>query len=71
MFLGKEVRVVLKGQAKESYIELKKRDDKESISIIKSIDRIIAILKGNPQFGDPIKKELIPASFIKEGIKNW
>ena len=70
MFLGKEVRVILKGQAKESYIELKKRDDKESLSILKSIDRIITLLKENPQFGNPIKKELIPDSFIDAEIKN-
>src|SRR3989344_980621 len=70
MFLGKEVRVILKGQAKESYIELKKREDKESLAIVKSIGRVISILKENPQFGNPIKKELIPPSFIKEGIKN-
>ena len=33
MFAGKEVRVLLKGQAKESFIALKKRDDNESQSI--------------------------------------
>ncbi len=70
MFLGKEVRIILKGQAKESYIDLKKRDDKESKSIVKSIERMFIILKDNPQFGEPIRKELIPDEFIKEGIKN-
>ena len=70
MFLGKEVRVIFKGQAKESYIELKKLQDKESISLTNSIERIISLLKENPQFGDPIKKELIPDSFFKAGIKN-
>ena len=70
MFCGKEVRIVLKGQAKESFLELKKRDDKEAQSLIRSIDRIINILKQNPQYGNPIKKELIPDSFKKIGIKN-
>lgn len=70
MFCGKEVRIVLKGQAKESFLELKKRDDKEAQSLLRSIDRIINILKQNPQYGDPIRKELIPDSFKKIGIQN-
>ena len=36
------------------------RDDKESIMLVNSIQRIIDILKENPQFGDPIAKRLIP-----------
>lgn len=70
MFLGKEVRILLKGQAKESFLELKRRGDKESKTLLRSIQRIINILKENPQFGDPIKKELIPDSLKKQGIKN-
>ena len=35
MFCGKEVRIVLKGQAKESFLELKKRDDKEAQSLLR------------------------------------
>ena len=38
--------------------------------MLRSIDRIINILKQNPQYGDPIRKELIPESFKKQGIKN-
>jgi len=70
MFLGKEVRVFLREQAKESFIELKKRNDKESQSLVNSIERVIGILKQNPQFGEPIRKELIPENMKKEGIKN-
>ena len=70
MFLGKEVRVMLKGQAKESYIELKGRNDQEAQTILRSIHRVIEILKQNPQFGDPIAKDLIPESLKKEGIVN-
>jgi len=70
VFVGKEVRILLKGQAKESFIELKKRDDKESQSLLNSIKRIIEILKENPQFGDPIEKRKIPKPYKKEGIKN-
>jgi len=70
MFLGKEVRVLLKDSAKESFLELKKRNDKESVSLINSIERMIEILKENPQYGDPIRKEMIPESFKKNGIQN-
>ncbi|MDP2908638.1 MAG: hypothetical protein Q8N77_02415 [Nanoarchaeota archaeon] len=48
MFFGKEVRILLKGQAKDNYLELKKRNDKESQSILNSIERIKEILKENP-----------------------
>lgn len=70
MFLGKEVRIFLKGQAKQSYLELKKRTDKESQTLLRSIQRIKDILQDNPQFGDPIRKDLIPKSFKQQGIKN-
>ena len=70
MFLGKEVRVFFKGQAQESFLELKKRNDKDAVALIKSIERIINILKTNPQYGDPVKKELIPEEFRKDGIEN-
>ena len=56
MFLGKEVRVFLKDQAKESFITLKGKNDKESQSLVRSIERMIEILKQNPQYGNPIKK---------------
>ena len=70
MFAGKEIRVFLKGQAKESFLELKKRKDKEANVILKSFERVKEILKINPQFGDPIRKELIPVSLKKLGIQN-
>ena len=70
MFAGKEVRIFLKGQAKESFLELKKRNDKEARILVKSIERMFEILKQNPQYGDPIKKELIPDSLKKQGIQN-
>ena len=66
---GKEVRIFLKGQAKEAYLELKKRQDKEARSILRSIERVKGILKENPQFGDPIKKDLIPISLKALGIQ--
>ena len=70
MHYGKEVRVILRGKAKESYIELKKRNDKEATSILNSIERVKELLKDNPQYGQPIAKRQIPAIFAKEGIQN-
>ena len=70
MYLGKEVRILLKGQAKDSYLELKKRTDKESQSLLNSIERIKVILKDNPQFGSPIPKKLIPNPLMGMGIQN-
>ena len=52
------------------HIELKKRDDKESQSLLNSVQRIIDILKENPQFGNPIEKRKIPKHYQKLGIKN-
>ena len=39
-------------------------------TLLNSIERIFDVLKKNPQFGDPIRKELIPGEFIKQKIKN-
>ncbi len=70
MFLGKEVRILFKDQAKDCFLELKRRNDKESQSILRSLERVRNILIDNPQYGDPIKKELIPEELKKQGIKN-
>ncbi|MFH1473369.1 MAG: hypothetical protein ABIE55_00590 [Candidatus Aenigmatarchaeota archaeon] len=70
MFCGKEVRIILKGQAKDSYLELKKRKDKEATSILNSFERVKQILKDNPQYGDPITKKIIPKSLLRLGIQN-
>ena len=70
MMFGKEVKVFMKGQAKDSYLSLKNRTDKEAQTLLNSINRTIKILKSNPQYGNPIPKRLIPDSLIKEGIQN-
>ena len=71
MYLGKPIRIFLKGQAKTTYLELKKRDDKETKTILNSIDRTKDILKTNPMKGMPIKKKLIPKKLIIDyNIKN-
>lgn len=70
MMFGKEVKVFMKGQAKESYLLLKSRTDKEAQTLLNSINRITEILKNNPQHGNPIPKRLIPSSLLKGGIQN-
>lgn len=70
MFMGKEVRVFLKGQAKEAYLRLKGRGDKEAAALLSSFERVKELLKENPQYGDPIRKALIPKRFLEMGIKN-
>lgn len=68
--MGREVRIFLKWQAKDAYLELKKRDDEEAKTILNSFERVKKILKDNPQYGDPIKKELIPKKLKELGILN-
>ena len=70
MFADKEIRILLKGQGKDAYLKLKKRNDGDAKTLLNSFDRMKNILKDNPQYGDPIKKSLIPKEFIKQGIKN-
>jgi len=70
MIFGKEVRVLLKGQAKEAYLKLKGRNDKEALSILRSFERIKELLKTNPQYGDPIAKYLMPKKLRAIGVKN-
>ena len=70
MYFGKEVRIILKWKAKDVYLELKKRDDQESKSILNSFERVKNLLKENPQYGDPIAKDLIPKEFKKAGVQN-
>lgn len=67
---GREVKVFLNEQAMKSYLELKNRTDKESRMLLNSIERVISILKQNPQFGEPIRKELIPINLRRAGIEN-
>ncbi|MFC2133813.1 hypothetical protein ACFLTH_04290 [Bacteroidota bacterium] len=70
MFMGKNVRILIKGKAKDAYNQLKNKTDKESLILLKSINRTIDKLKENPQIGEPIKKDQIPREFKKTGIKN-
>jgi hypothetical protein len=70
MFNGKAVRVMLKGDALESFLLLKKRNDKEARSIIRSIERVTFILKDNPLYGQAITRRLFPRELLLMGIQN-
>lgn len=70
MIFGKDVRVILRDQALQSYLWLKERNEKEYQSILRSIERIKEILKTNPFYGDSIPKELIPKDFKDFEIDN-
>ncbi len=70
MFFGKEVKILLKGVAKEEYSNLQTSSDKELNSVSNSVERVKEVLHQNPQHGDPIKKKLIPAVFLQIGIQN-
>ena len=70
MYYGKEVRVFLKFQAKERYLILQQKTDKESKSVFNSVERIKNILNENPQHGEPVAKRLIPPKLAVLGIQN-
>lgn len=63
----KDVRIFLKDQAKERYLEL--NSSNKDKCILNSFERVKEILKENPQYGNPISKRLIPNTFKKIGIK--
>jgi Txe/YoeB family toxin of Txe-Axe toxin-antitoxin module len=72
MFKDKPIRVIMIGNAKESFIRLNEivgqqtklgKESTQDMQLIKSIKNKIELLKQNPFYGDNIKKELIPKSF--------
>ncbi|HLC37908.1 MAG TPA: hypothetical protein VJI71_00460, partial [Candidatus Norongarragalinales archaeon] len=65
----RQVRVILKGQAKEEFEELnriaggqqaKGITNSEEIQLLKSIEQKAVLIKENPTYGDNIPKKLIP-----------
>jgi len=75
MFKGKNVKVILVGNAKEEYEELNKVVGKEinegitssdNQTLLSSIKRIFDLIKDNPHYGFHIKKKQIPKEYIKE-----
>ncbi len=68
--IPKNVHVFLKGQAKKSYLALQRRHDKEAQSLLRSIDRLQARLRENPQYGQPVPRRLYPKSLAALGIQN-
>jgi len=70
VFKNKKIRIFVRGQAKETYLKLKSKNNKSSQIILSSFNRIKRILKQNPQYGQPINKKLIPKHILNLGITN-
>jgi hypothetical protein len=67
----KEIKIFLKDDAKEVYFLLKTKRDKDSITLLNSIERTIDILSSNPQYGNPVSKKQFPLILInKYNINN-
>lgn len=71
-FKDKEVKVILSQDANDEYIELNRivgRELQKEISssvhqsVLRSIQRVITLLKVNPFAGDQVKKSLIPKKY--------
>lgn len=69
---SKNVRIIFKGDALIAYKKLTAivKDQKSAgitesfeISLLKSIEQKISILKNNPFYGDNVKKKLIPKKY--------
>ena len=70
--MNKPVRVVLLGEAEESFRKLNEivgrqinsgRESSEEIQLLKSIKQKAEFIKNNPFYGDPIAKNLIPKEY--------
>jgi len=71
--MGRDIRVILEGDAKESFKKLneivseqksKNKTNSQEIQLLKSIKNKIELLKLNPDYGDNIPKSLIPKEYI-------
>lgn len=71
MINKKQIKVFLKDDAKKIYFLLKTKKDKDSITLVNSIERMINVLASNPQHGNPISKKQFPLVLInKYNISN-
>ncbi len=58
--------VVLSESASKSLQMLESSTEKELKAVLKSFWRKVSLLKGSPQYGKPIKKELIPKHYVRK-----
>lgn len=74
-FKGKQVKVIIVGQAKEDYAELSKVvgdeiskgvSGSEHQTLFNSIKQKIEFLKQNPEYGIHIEKKKIPVDYIRD-----
>lgn len=73
MFKGKPVKVIITGDAKEEFEELKKTVEEELSNgvissdhqtLLKSIKQKIELLKANPEYGIHIPKDRLPKAYV-------
>lgn len=64
----KKVRVILSSNAEFAFKELNElaTDSKINNSILKSIKNKVELIKNNPHYGEPVRKELIPKEYFDE-----
>ena len=64
----KKVRVILSKEAELAFKELNEQavHSKINKSILKSIKNKVELIKINPHYGDPVKKERIPKKYLEE-----
>jgi hypothetical protein len=62
----KIVKVILSREALDVYNNLKSSSLKNDITLLRSIDSKVSLLKENPQLGNPISKKMIPIEYIEK-----
>lgn len=71
----RQVRVIFEGDGKEEYLKLNEivgkekirgLESSENITLLKSIDQKVELLKLNPQAGRAVEKKLIPKKYIEK-----
>ncbi|MBI2451720.1 type II toxin-antitoxin system YoeB family toxin [Candidatus Pacearchaeota archaeon] len=75
MFENKEIRVILSEEADEVFQELKRIVDEEKMkgiessfhqTLLRSIERVIELLKKNPFAGDQVPRRQLPNKYYKK-----
>ncbi|MFH0817691.1 MAG: hypothetical protein V1909_03590 [Candidatus Micrarchaeota archaeon] len=69
----KKVRVILSPEAETAYAHLNEHiaTCKDDRLLFNAINKKVELIKANPQYGDPIAKNLIPKVYVlKYGVNN-
>lgn len=75
--INKQKRVILIGDAKESFIKLNEivgvqinngKNNSTEMQMLKNIKNKLKLIKDNPFYGDNIKKEMIPKKYNAQNL---